>query len=594
MNQTLTTADIMTPNTLFHHVFHGSPVGMVILDAVDGTYIEINDAFARLLGYSREELVGRPFTAVGLDLSLEREKILDLLRATPYLADIPFALSSRDGHVHTCIGSIQLEKNGGRPYFFAVVQDMTEYEQVRHALQHSESRFSLFFRNIPLPLLVIDEETGRIIDVNPAAGRLYGYRQDEFTQIPSDDLLLRTLQPNGERSAVTRQLLRDGTIIEANITDIPLNLEGRRANLISVEDMTEQRALQAELEAAEERLRIIADMTADAMWDYDLTTGVVTLSAGFSALYGDPNDDGMKRDWWERRIHPDDRQAVEASIEAALNSNDNFWSAEYRYLRRDGIYASVLNNGYITRDADGRVTGFMGSMIDLTRPLEIVEVAARAALEERQRLAHSLHDSVTQSLYSVSLLAEATHRRAESGELDVMTDHIDRLSELTVQALRQMRLLVYELRPDMLEQEGLAGALRHRLEAVEHRAGVKARLIDDTLDPIPPHLQSDLFWIGQEALNNALRHAGATAVTVRLGSDEDTILMEIGDDGRGFDNLWQDETGGLVAVRRHVADMGGELTVDTGRGAGTTLSVRVPRGATGQNTPLLPTSPAGL
>lgn len=590
MNEFTPAADIMKPGTLFYRVFRDSPVGMVILNAADGVYVDLNDAFARLIGYSREELVGLPLTTVGLDLAVDRELILDLLRRTPRLADMPFTLTSHGGQVRTCIASVQLEEIDGHEYFFAIVQDVTEQEQVQRALQHSESRFRLFFRSLPLPLLVIDEVTIRILDVNPAACQLYGYTRDEFLGMSLNDLIPpgglfsgltsgRPARPAGNRSAITRQMLKDGTVIEVNVTSFSFVLEGRRVNLSIIEDVTERHAMQAALEASEEHLRIIADMTADAMWDYNLLTGEVVWSAGFAALFGYGEDVGKTHEWWAQHIHPEDRPAIESSIAAVLASSDDYWTGEYRFLRHDGRYANVLDNGYIVRDKDGHALRFMGTMIDLTEQLEVAEVTARVALEERQRLAHTLHDSVSQSLYSVSLLAEATRRRSESGDQNTQTEYIERLSELTVQALRQMRLLVYELRPAMLEQEGLAGALRHRLEAVEHRAGIKARLIDDSRGPIPAHLQGELFWIGQEALNNSLRHAAASAVTVRLRTDGSDIILEISDDGKGFNHNQADATGGLVAIRRHVANLAGQLTVNTLPGTGTNLIVRVPLGS---------------
>jgi signal transduction histidine kinase len=228
------------------------------------------------------------------------------------------------------------------------------------------------------------------------------------------------------------------------------------------------------------------------------------------------------------------------------------------------------------RNEDGRATRLIGSMVDITKQLELADVASNAALEERQRLAHTLHDSVSQSLYSISLLAEAARRRALAGEQQAVTDYVARLGELTLQTLRQMRLLLYDLRPGVLEQEGLSGALRHRLEAVEHRAGIRARLIDHTLSPIPPSLQRDMFWIAQEALNNSLHHAAATAVTVTLSPEGDEIVLQVSDNGRGFDSAARADDGGLAAIDRRVSDLRGTLVVDSHANQGTTLTVRVP------------------
>ncbi len=112
---------------------------------------------------------------------------------------------------------------------------------------------------------------------------------------------------------------------------------------------------------------------------------------------------------------------------------------------------------------------------------QLTEFAAQAkelaTTQERHRLARELHDSVTQSLYSLTLLAAGWRRLAAKGQLDSVEDSFVEIEEVAQQALKEMRLLIYELRPPALEKEGLQGALHHRLSAVEKRAGVEARLV---------------------------------------------------------------------------------------------------------------------
>lgn len=133
-----------------------------------------------------------------------------------------------------------------------------------------------------------------------------------------------------------------------------------------------------------------------------------------------------------------------------------------------------------------------------------------AVMEERERLAHDLHNSVTQSLYSLTLLAEASRRLIRTKELDLAGDYITRLGETAQDALKEMRLLVYKLRPPALEKEGLVGAIQQRLGAVERRAGVKAQLIASDPITLSAPLEEGLYRIAQEALNNALKHAKAS------------------------------------------------------------------------------------
>jgi signal transduction histidine kinase len=139
-----------------------------------------------------------------------------------------------------------------------------------------------------------------------------------------------------------------------------------------------------------------------------------------------------------------------------------------------------------------------------------------AALKERERLASELHDAVTQSIYSLSLFAEAGRRLASIGKLERVQEYLELLGETAQQAMKQLRLLLYELRPDVLAQIGLLGALHQRLDVVERRAGIEAIL--DVAGPfrLPPAVEDGLYRISQEALNNALKHAAARVVNVRV------------------------------------------------------------------------------
>jgi PAS domain S-box-containing protein len=218
----------------------------------------------------------------------------------------------------------------------------------------------------------------------------------------------------------------------------------------------------------------------------------------------------------------------------------------------------------------------LGSVVESARLRQQAERAA--VLEERGRLARDLHDSVTQLLYSVNLFARSGQNALDARDLDKLGDSLARLGESAQQALKEMRLLVYELRPLALEREGLADALRQRLDAVEGRVGVVAQLSADETISLPKQVEGELYRIGIEALNNALKHAKATSVTVRLSARPEGIQLEVTDDGRGFDPGVIEGKGGLglVGMRERAERMGGVLAVTSAPGKGTEIKVTVP------------------
>ncbi len=206
-----------------------------------------------------------------------------------------------------------------------------------------------------------------------------------------------------------------------------------------------------------------------------------------------------------------------------------------------------------------------------------VEEAAVAA--ERNRLARDLHDSVTQSLYSLTLLTEASLRLLEEGEVAESREYQVRTGEIAQQSLQEMRLLVFELRPPELDKIGLVGALEHRLESVERRAGVQAWLIADRDLRLDPLVEQQLYLFVKEALNNALKHAGLYTITVWLGIEGGSLWLEIRDTGRGFDTGKVIDGGlGLVSMRERAKQLGGQLEVNSSPGEGTCVRLSCPLG----------------
>jgi signal transduction histidine kinase len=198
-----------------------------------------------------------------------------------------------------------------------------------------------------------------------------------------------------------------------------------------------------------------------------------------------------------------------------------------------------------------------------------------AVMAERSRLARDLHDSVTQSLYSLILLAEAGGRMIDSGDKDKILSNQARLGDIAQQALQEMRLMVYELRPPILRSEGLVGALEQRLETVERRAGVEATLLTKGDVKIPGDVEEELYLMAQEALNNALKHAMADEVTISIQTFEDTLQMEIADNGQGFENQRVRDKGGLglVNMQERAEEIGAKLSIQSGPDEGTRVTV---------------------
>jgi signal transduction histidine kinase len=201
-----------------------------------------------------------------------------------------------------------------------------------------------------------------------------------------------------------------------------------------------------------------------------------------------------------------------------------------------------------------------------------------AVLEERQRLARELHDSVTQALYSVTLYADAARMAFSAKKWEALETNLQEVRNMAREAMYDMRLLVFELRPFMLEKEGLVSVLRARLAAVEDRAGLKTEVLVEGERRLPIVIEEELYRIAQEGLNNVVKHAAARRVQIHMRYDENSVSVEMIDDGMGFDTETLDQSGGfgLQGIKERVQRLGGSLEIESAPMKGTRLKVRVP------------------
>ena len=200
----------------------------------------------------------------------------------------------------------------------------------------------------------------------------------------------------------------------------------------------------------------------------------------------------------------------------------------------------------------------------------------QVALEERQRLARELHDSVSQALYGIALGARSARNRL-ARDPQRAVEPLDYVLSLAEAALADMRSLILELQPEALEREGLVGALAKRAEAIKGRYDIDMRTDLPDEPPIPVGTKQDIYRIAQEALHNLVKHSHAKHASLRLRVDRDALTMEVADDGEGFDPS-QSYPGhfGLPSMRERAQSGGGELQIESRPGEGTTVRVRVP------------------
>ncbi|MFJ9023307.1 GAF domain-containing sensor histidine kinase [Streptomyces sp. NPDC102259] len=200
--------------------------------------------------------------------------------------------------------------------------------------------------------------------------------------------------------------------------------------------------------------------------------------------------------------------------------------------------------------------------------------------EERSRLAHELHDAVSQKLFSLRLTAQAATALVDRDPARAKGE-LQQVAALAAEAADELRAAVVELRPAALDEDGLVATLRTHIQVLDRAHTARVTFTSQGVRALPAAQEEALLRVAQEALHNALRHSGAQRVEVTLGKRGPGTVLRVTDDGGGFDPTTVRRAGrhlGLVSMRDRAGGVGGTLTVESAPGRGTTIEMEAPGG----------------
>ncbi|WDV50687.1 GAF domain-containing sensor histidine kinase [Streptomyces coeruleorubidus] len=200
--------------------------------------------------------------------------------------------------------------------------------------------------------------------------------------------------------------------------------------------------------------------------------------------------------------------------------------------------------------------------------------------EERSRLAHELHDAVSQKLFSLRLTAQAAARLVDRDPSRAKGE-LQQVAALAAEAADELRAAVVELRPAALDEDGLVATLRTQVQVLDRAHSARVTFAGRGVKALPASQEEAVLRVAQEALHNALRHSGADHVDVTLDRRGSGAVLRVTDDGSGFDPSAVRHAGrhlGLVSMRDRASGAGGTLTVESAPGKGTTIEMEVPGG----------------
>ncbi|MDQ3638561.1 MAG: PAS domain S-box protein, partial [Actinomycetota bacterium] len=515
----------------------------------------------------------------------------------------------------------------------AITRDITERKKNEEALRQSERLYRAVIEQATENIYLVDAETGRIVESNPTFREVLGYSEAELRSMTLYDIVAadredidanvrRVLELKNPFVGERKYRRKDGSLVDVEVSASTILLDGRETLCVVAHDITERARAQQLLEGYVTGLsRIASDVTLDLPMEgmlNALSESAVRASTAVACavvLVDDKADilhlfgsHGLP-EGYTAGLQAAYRTGVQSPALKTFRTRQPMLVRDIRrFLLADPLYAPIhrfvrevpwdttYNVPLVYR---GRALGviffcflpeqepgeaersFLKAVADqmavaVENARLFAEARGKAALEERQKLARELHDSVSQALYGIALGAK-TARTLLERDPGGAADPLDYVLSLSEAGLAEMRALIFELRPESLETEGLAVALEKQAAALRarHEIEVEASLCDEP--EASPGAKETVYRIAQEALHNIVKHAHANRVEINMKCDPELITLEVSDDGVGFDarNEFPGHLG-LHSMRERASRLGGTLRVQTAPGRGTRIWARIP------------------
>jgi two-component system cell cycle sensor histidine kinase/response regulator CckA len=422
-------------------------------------------------------------------------QLLALGDARPFTADDADLVATLAQHAALAVQNAQLVSS--------LQQELAQRVESGARLEASELRYRSMFEGSPVPLWVFDRESHRFLAVNEAASDAYGYSHDEFLAMTIFDvrpaseyekvhIALQQVGPGVRHSGTFTHRRKDGSHLSVEVDSHDVDFDGRPARMVQARDITERVLAFEALRISEERHRLLASVTKEAIWEWNPASGDLQWSEAVYDLFQyDPGQVEQSMAWFEAHIHPEDRDNARALLDDALRAQHEHCTRRFRFQRGDGSYATVEGRAVIAW-VNGVAERIVGSIADVTVEHQVGEQLAIAQrMEAVGRLAggvaHDFNNLLTaiRGFASFARDAQLPSSRARE-DIDQILQASDRAAALTRQLLAFSRRQV--LQPQLVNVNEILGNLQKMLtrvlgEDVEVQTFLDRTIAAVTVDP---------------------------------------------------------------------------------------------------------------
>jgi PAS domain S-box-containing protein len=579
--------------TLPEYCYMTSPAGE-ILDA--------NPAACEVLGYTRQELIGKPLSSIyAPEFSSKIIALLEKWNRTGTLHNEEMVLLTREGgERNVLLNAGAVRDASGRILTSVSVQvDITDRKQIQKKLRDSQNRLEGIVVSAMDAIVAVDSDH-KIMVFNAAAERMFACAAEDAIGTTIDRFIPERfraanaghIRELGKTGVTNRAISTLGSSwglrtngeefpIEASISQV--EADGRVLFTVIIRDVTERTNVENALRESEARFRLVANTAPVMIWTAGTDRLCTYVNKPWLDFRGRPIEAELGEGWTDG-VHSEDVAQCWDTYANAFERRESF-EMEYRLRRNDGEYRWISDLGVPRFNADGSFAGYIGSCLDITeRKLaeEALSSVSRRLIEaheeERTWIARELHDDINQRL---ALLAVNMHQ-TEQGLPDSAVKLRERLQEESRQLSEiasEIQALSHRLHSSKLEYLGLAAAAASFCRELSAQQKVEIDFhSDDIPQKLPQEISLCLFRVLQEASQNAAKYSGVKQFQVRLSSTPEAVYLTVQDSGVGFDveEALRSHGLGLTSMRERLKLVDGKLSIDSSPQLGTAIRAAVP------------------
>jgi len=567
-----------------------------------GILLSINEPPLRILGYTREEMLGRPLREfVTPEAKPHCDEYLERIRRDGSASGL-LPVVTKNGDVRLWEFNNSLRSAGVRsPIVRGIAHDVTEQKRAEAALRRSEEKFAKAFRSSPAEMVIVTLNEGRLVEVNETCTRVLGYNREELigrTSLelglwvdPAErDALLEDVKENGRAlDHVVRLRAKSGAIGYKRYSAELVHI-GKEPCVLGVGvDITESRRIQETLRRSEEFLAEGQRLSHTGSWSWNPHTGEMFWSRQMYRMIGLAPGTKATMELVSRYLHPDERPVFEQAVRRLLEDQSDS-EGDYRIVLDNGSTRHVHCMARPVFGLRGELLEFIGTAMDVTEQKKAEGELRRLSGqllrlhdEERRSIARDLHDTTGQGLVALTATLTQLHSIVPSSNRRGRK-LLAESEALVKECLREVRTLSYVLYPPMLEQAGLEDAIRHFRDGFAARTGIAVKLdIPRGLGRLGRDVELALFRVTQESLANVQRHSGSSSVEVLIHQHAGVVDLEVNDQGRGIEKTKNSDNGefpfpigvGIASMKERIKQVGGRLQIRSDS-SGTKVRATVP------------------